>query len=77
MEVQGFAALTDERFLNNSISGPDPSLINRTLFPIGRFFLSKVASSFLSPPFRFSNLLTRDKYVIEHFTLSDFVLKWC
>lgn len=41
MEVQGFAALTDERFLNNSISGPDPSLINRTLFPIGRFFYQK------------------------------------
>lgn len=38
MDVQGFADLTDGRFLNISISGPDPTLINRTLFPIGTFF---------------------------------------
>lgn len=40
MEVQGFAALMDGGFLNNSISGPDPSLI-RTLFPIGKSFNQK------------------------------------
>lgn len=79
MDVQGFADLTDGRFLNISISGPDPTLINRTLFPIGTFFffLSKIASSFLSPSFKFSNLLTRGKYVTEHFALLDFALKWC
>lgn len=41
MEVQGFAALMDGGFLNNSISGPDPSLIRRTLFPIGKSFNQK------------------------------------
>lgn len=49
MDVQGFADLTDGRFLNISISGPDPTLINRTLFPIGTFFFLFIKSSFFLP----------------------------
>lgn len=54
MEVQGFAALMDGGFLNNSISGPDPSLI-RTTFPVNPL----IKSCFFLPfsPSRLGNLL--------------------